>query len=178
MRGGFGIIRACLLACASLVVLAIALVPTPVLAATPSPACAHANLDNPGHHYGLIKNGCLGTPSPAPPAPHPAPAPTPNPVSSGVSGGVPATVHPVAPVIPRMSMPTEAVPPDTTPAPLIVTSPPQATEPANASVQSNDRKPWVVIGLLGSALLLLLLIALAVSGYLRRRQQGANAPAH
>jgi hypothetical protein len=74
-------------------------------------------------------------------------------------------------------MPTEVVPADTTPTPLIVTSPPLASEPANASAPSDVRNPWVVVGLLGSALLLLLLIALAVSVYLRGRQQIENAPA-
>lgn len=172
----FGTIRACLLACLSLGVLVCALVPAPVLAASPSPACGHANLDNPGHHYGLIKNGCLQTPSPPTPAPtpHPAPAPAPNPVS----GGVPVTVHPVARVIPHTGTISQVVPADATPAPLIVTNPPLPIQSANPNVSYNDRNSWVVIGLLGAGFLLLLLIAIAISGYLRRRQQTANAPAH
>jgi hypothetical protein len=79
--------------------------------------------------------------------------------------------------MPRISTPTEVVPADTTPTPLIVTSPPLASEPANASAPSDVRNPWVVVGLLASALLLLLLVALGVSVYLRRRQQIENAPA-
>ena len=176
VRGGFGRIRACLLACSSLAVLVFALVPAPVLAATTNAGCAHANFDNQGHHYGLIKNGCLQTQSPPPPVltPHPAPAPTTNPVSSGI----PATVHAVAPVTPGVNEPTELVPGDATPTPLTVNIPPLASQPANAIVPSNDRNPWVVVGLLASALLLLLLVALVVSSYLRRQQQRANAPAH
>lgn len=166
-------IRACRLVCSSLAVLALSLAPAPVLAATP--ACGHANLANPGHHYGLIKNGCLNTPPPSPlPAPRPVPAPTPNPVS----GVVPPIVHAVVPVVPHFNTPTEVVPDDAAPAPLVLTTPPAASVLIKAGVPSTDSNPWVVIGLLASSLLLLLLIALAVSGYLRRRHQRANAPAH
>src|SRR2546428_11684406 len=76
LRGGLVVARACLLASSSIVVLPLVLAPAPVFAATSVPACGHANVNNPGHHYGLIKNGCLpGTPPLIAPTAAPKPAP-------------------------------------------------------------------------------------------------------
>jgi hypothetical protein len=64
-------VRVCLLAPA-IAVCSFGLAPMPALAA---PSCGHANLHNPGHHYGLYKNGCI----PLPPAPKPPPVKPPVP---------------------------------------------------------------------------------------------------
>jgi hypothetical protein len=45
------------------------------LTALAAPSCGHANLHNPGHHYGLYKNGCI----PPPPAHKPPPVKPPVP---------------------------------------------------------------------------------------------------
>lgn len=83
---------------AGIVAFLLAIAPISALAAdSPQPACGHANLDNPGNHYGLIKNGCLlRSPTPAP-APTPISTPIQTPASPRVinpSPNVPATVVP------------------------------------------------------------------------------------
>jgi hypothetical protein len=92
---------ACRLAGAGVVAFLLAAAPTSALAADPPhPACGHANLDNPGNHYGLIKNGCLpGSPTPPAPQPSPAAIPTaiPTPISTPASRPA-VTQAPVAPV--------------------------------------------------------------------------------
>jgi len=168
-------IRSRLLACSSFAILVVALAPAPVLAATSSPACSHANLNNPGHHYGLIKNGCLLQPSP-PPAPVPTAHPAPVPISNPVAGGV--VIKPAQPTAsprPRQAIQTGLLPADATPAPLNQTSPPLVAGHATTNFRGADHNVWAEIGLLGSALLLLLLACLGVATYLRRRQRMAAA---
>src|SRR5258707_4434872 len=80
---------ACRMAGAGIVAFLLALAPTSALAAhSPQPACGHANLDNPGNHYGLIKNGCLPR-SPTPPAPTPISTPIQTPASPRVINSSP-----------------------------------------------------------------------------------------
>jgi hypothetical protein len=170
-------IRSRWVACSSFAVLLVALAPGPVLAATSSPACSHANLNNPGHHYGLIKNGCLLQQSP-PPAPvptlHPAPAPIPKPVGVGV---VIRPAQPIASTGPGQSTHTGVIPADATPTPLNLTRPPLVAGHATTNSRAEDHNVWAEIALLGSALLLLLLACLGVAAYLRRRPRIAAAPA-
>lgn len=173
-------IRGRVLAYSSFAVLVVALAPTSALAATPGPACGHANLNNPGNHYGLIKNGCLNQPPPPPPTPtsqpprlHPSPVPTHEPVSSGVTN----IAKPIAQGIPDTSAHSDVAPAGVTPAPLSVTAPPLLGAPATANVPSAYENRWGLFALLGSALLLLLLAALGAIAYLRRRQQGTGTPA-
>jgi hypothetical protein len=45
--------------------------------AAAAPSCGHANLNNPGHHYGLYKNGCIPTPPKPPPIRPPVPGQNP-----------------------------------------------------------------------------------------------------
>src|SRR6185312_13521719 len=77
LKGGFVVTRKGLWALAPFVVSLLALAPAPVLA-----GCENANLNNPGHHYGLYKNGCLQlpvvTPTPAPPVTKPKPVKPPH----------------------------------------------------------------------------------------------------
>lgn len=86
MRGGWSAVRACLLAPA-IAVCTFGLAPVPALAA---PSCGHANLHNPGHHYGLYKNGCIPPPAPKPPPVKP-PVPGHHPPLGGNSPAVKLT---------------------------------------------------------------------------------------
>ena len=169
-------IRACFMACSGLAALLLALAPTPGLAATTNAGCGHANLNNPGHHYGLIKNGCLRPPTP-PPTPLPIPQPTAIPTPHSSPAPILRPAQPIAQVRPSSSPVRAVMPADTAPAPLNLTSPPVVANPAVATAQASDHSVWTWIGLVGSALLLLLLIALATTTYLRRRLRAAATPA-
>src|SRR5256885_8768503 len=84
---------------AGIVAFLLAIAPTSALAApSTQPACGHANLDNPGNHYGLIKNGCLLR-SPTPPAPTPISTP----VQTSAS---PRVINP-SPKAPATDVPSE-----------------------------------------------------------------------
>jgi len=181
VRGVFVNIRGRLLACSSVAILTVALGTPAVLASTLAPACGHANLNNPGNHYGLIKNGCVQqppppSPSPVPPPPptaHPSPVPSPKPVSSGATNTAANGANGISDASEGRSMA-----PDLAPAPLDLTGPPSRAVRANAHVTSSAPNWWDAIGLVGWALILLLLIALAAIVYLRRRQQGTATPSH
>ena len=162
VSGGSAVARACLLASFGLVAFAFALAPTSV-AASSVPACGHANVNNPGHHYGLIKNGCLPglavKPSPAP-APKPPAAPVANPIpnipSSSQSSTKPVHARSIA----------------------VEPSPTSALQPAGAlspvAAPAGDRNLWVVTGLLPIMLgLWLLLVAGASAKALRRHRPAA-----
>lgn len=177
-------VRARVLACLSLAFLALALAPAPALAATQGPECGHANLDNPGNHYGLIKNGCLVQPPPPQPPPTQAPPPSqpptpaahPPPASNPVSGGVTRTLHAGAPDASGANANSQPSIDIASPAPLDLTAPGSLGHAA-ATLPPTRNHSWDSIWMLEWALLLLLLAALAVLAYLRRRQRAAATSA-
>jgi hypothetical protein len=155
--------RACFLASFGLVAFAFALAPTSV-AASSVPACGHANVNNPGHHYGLIKNGCLPglavKPSPSPaPAPKPPAAPVANPIPNIPSGA-------------KSTIPGQARSIAVEPSPTTALQPAGSLSPVAAP--AGDRNLWVVTGLLPIMLgLWLLLVAGASAKALRRHRPAA-----
>src|SRR3989441_4102414 len=174
LRGGLVVARACRLASPGLVVLLLVLAPTPGFAATSVPACGHANVDNPGHHYGLIKNGCLSG-TPRPPAPTPAPTLAPKP-DAGVVGNA---IQNLSSAKASGSDPTDLIPPAPAPPPITVVNPLAASDPKPVTAPSGDRNLWVVMALLPIILVILLLFAArtATRHYGSRRAAAATATA-
>ena len=163
VNGGSAVARACLLASFGLVAFAFALAPTSV-AASSVPACGHANVNNPGHHYGLIKNGCLPG---LPVKPSPSPAPAPKPPAAPVANPIPNIPSGAKSTIPGQARSTAVEP-----------SPTSALQPAGAlspvAAPAGDRNLWVVTGLLPIMLgLWLLLVAGASAKALRRHRPAA-----
>lgn len=167
--------RASLLASPVLVVLFFTLASTPALAASSVPACGHANVNNPGHHYGLIKNGCLPTQSvPPPPVPVPTPGPTlksPPAVVGDPAGSVPGGIpNPGAAALPAPTIIT-ALPASASNPQLSL-----ATRPSSAPAVENNI--WVVMALLVIMVVLwLLLLARFSARALRLRMGLAPVPA-
>lgn len=146
-------------ALAPFVVSLLALAPAPVLA-----GCEKANLNNPGHHYGLYKNGChqllVVTPTPAP---APAPKPNQHPHPTGVVTHLSSTVKP------NQSSGLTAVTPQIE---IGQDNPPPLTVPAGQTL--NDTNLWLVTSLLPTLLVLWLLIAgRTLTEALRRRRRAA-----
>lgn len=170
--------------CSSVAMLAIALGTTSVLASTPLPACGHANLNNPGNHYGLLKNGCLHQPPPPPRAPSPSPVPPPPPPPAAhpspsasarpVSSGVGATATPGTRAMWGTSQATPVAPAPVALGPLDLSGQSHGVS-AKPRLTTQEPNWWDAVGLPWWALLLLLLIALAatVALFARRRRQGA-----
>lgn len=136
---------------------AAAFIPSTVLA-----GCGHANVNNPGHHYGLHKNGCL-------PAPTHAPAPVSNPPSTGVTRKLTLS--------PPQSAPAAGVQlPIQTPAggPVEGQLP---VEIAPEAVPFRDPNLWLVTALLPTLVVLWALIAVRswMLAYRRRTRQVAAA---
>ncbi len=156
--------RACLLASPGLVAFVVALSPTPILAASSGPACGHANVSNPGHHYGLIKNGCMPS---RPVTPSPSSAPASNPPPAGVGN----TARQIISGAPLSSTPAHAIR-ASEPSPAIAIKSVGAVDPANAP--SGDRNLWVVMALLPTMLALwVLLVVGASASALHRLRQAA-----
>ena len=157
--------RAYLLASSGLVAFAFALAPTSILAAGSVPACGHANVSNPGHHYGLIKNGCLpGRPVTPSPSSAPAPKPPPAPVAKTIPN-VPSGAK-------SSGTPVQAISAAVKPSPTTALQPAGSLDPATAP--ADDRYLWLVTVLLPIMLgLWLLLVAGASAKALRRRRQAA-----
>lgn len=134
-----------MLASPVLVALFFTLAPTSVLAAASTPACGHANMNNPGHHYGLIKNGCLPTQSPIPaPVPVPTSHSTPKPPPVVVSD--PPRTVPVG--TPSAGLVAPAIPDIITVLPVSASDPQlsRSTSPSNSPAV--DYNIWVVMALL------------------------------
>lgn len=165
--------RASLLASPVLVVLMVVLMPMSALAASSVPACGHANLNNPGHHYGLIKNGCVATPSGGP---SPAPAPTPAPKLPPVAVGNTARNAPAA--TSAGTAVAHAIPVVITPLRATAVNPELRASSRPANAPADDRDLWVVIALLPFMLVLwLLLLGIASANALQRRKRSMPVPA-
>jgi len=141
-----------------------------MLALAPAPAlagCENANLNNPGHHYGLYKNGCLPLPVVTPtPAPAPTPKPKPKPVKH-----VPGT-HVVTTPLSTSVKPNQSDGLSTLTLPII--NPPPTTVPVAENL--NDSNLWLISALLPTLLVLWLLIAArTLTEGLRRRRRAAPA---
>jgi hypothetical protein len=156
------VLRKGLWALAPFVVSVLALAPAPALA-----GCENANLNNPGHHYGLYKNGCLPSPV-VTPAPAPAPTPKPKPVKH------PPSTHVVTTQL------STSVKPDQSSGLSTLTLPigPGNPTPAMVPVAENltDSNLWLLTALLPALLVLWLLIAArTLTEGLRRRRRAASA---
>jgi len=152
------VLRKGLWALAPFVVALLALAPAPALA-----GCEKANLNNPGHHYGLYKNGCLQLPVVIP-TPAPAPAPKPKPVTH------PPHNVPVASDLSSSSTPNHATGVTDTLIQIGDGNPPPVIVPASANL--NDANLWLITALLPTLLVLWLLIAgRTLTEALRRRRR-------
>jgi hypothetical protein len=164
-----------LLASPVLLVLFFTLAPTSALAASSVPACGHANVNNPGHHYGLIKNGCLPTQSvPPPPVPVPTPGPTLKPPPAVVGdpvGNVPgATRSPGAAAL--------AAPTIITALPASASSPQLSLTTSPSSAPAAEDNIWLLMALLVIMVALwLLLVARFSARTLRLRTRQVPVPA-
>ncbi len=143
--------RARLLASSSLALLFFAVAPTAALASSAGPACGHANANNPGHHYGLIKNGCWPASAPKP---VPSPVPTPKLPPSAITppGHVAVAPSPA-------STPAAVVPAAVTPSSTGAITPALRGAKQPGSVAAIDRNLWVVTALLPTLLVIWLLLA-------------------
>jgi len=156
------VLRKGLGALAPLVVALFALAPAPALA-----GCENANLNNPGHHYGLYKNGCLQLPVVIP-TPAPAPAPKPKPVQH------PPHNVPVTTTLSSTTHPNQATGVTNTLVQIGDGNPPPVTVPAGENL--NDTNLWLVTALVPTLLVLWLLIAgRTLTEALRRRRKAAAA---
>ena len=152
------VLRKGLWALPPLVVCMFALAPAPALA-----GCEKANLNNPGHHYGLYKNGCLQLPVVTPP-PASAPAPPPKRAQHPHAIGANTLVSPT-----RQHHETGL----TTLTPRIDFG--QANPPVVPVAQTlTDTNLWLVTALLPTLLVLWMLIAgRTMTEAMRRRKRAA-----
>jgi hypothetical protein len=169
MRGGLVVGGARLLASSSLALLLFVVAPTAALASSTGPACGHANANNPGHHYGLIKNGCWPASAPKPVL-SPVPAPKLPPTAVTPPGHVSVATPPA-------SKPAAVVPAALTPSSTGAIAPAlRSSKPGN--VPAIDHNLWVVTALLPSLLVIWLLLAGRVAaGNLRPRPAPAKVTA-
>jgi len=158
------VLRKGLWALAPFVVAILALAPAPALA-----GCENANLNNPGHHYGLYKNGCLQLPVVIPtPSPTPSPTQAPKPVNH------PPHNVPVAGDLSSTNHPNQATGITNTLVQIGDGNPPPVTVPASENL--DDTSLWLITALLPTLLVLWLLIAArTLTEGLRRRRRAAPA---
>jgi hypothetical protein len=154
------VLRKGLWALAPFVVALLALAPAPALA-----GCEKANLNNPGHHYGLYKNGCLQLPVVIP---TPTPKPTPKPVNH------PPHSVPVASDLSSTNNPNHATGVTNTLIQISDGNPPPVTLPGSENF--DDTNLWLITALLPTLLVLWLLIAgRTLTEALRRRRKATPA---
>lgn len=157
----------------------------PATAAASVPACGHANTDNPGHHYGLIKNGCL--PTSVPPSPAPVPTPVPAPVPTPVATHSPGQTVPGQATVPARTTPAAGTPGNQflpAIAPAITATPGPASHPqviastVPATEQSPDFILWLTLALLVAMVAIwLFLIGRATAQAVRKRRMGIGTVA-